>query len=655
MVRSRSQCRPANLRKLALAFSSAVVFLAASRVRAQEIILNVAYVCSGEHIYVYGCDINDKSDSAWCSVGHPDKLKGGMDTYTSTTRGELKKLLPTCQQPSAQQVAKQKEFDQRLQARRDADEKRAYEQMHPPNSTAMPGQRQMTPEQRKVNRCVTSGRLPATCTGNALVRGFDELTGHVMSTVAPGPPPGPEVSGAFEGAGKWRIDFGDRGASMKCSVLESSPYTYTVHFTDNRPVVTLNTVPKPTVLTIRGDQLSGAGPLTIDGQIIVGWTKGGHSGGTAGHYETQQVTTHQELTPLEATQYAGQDGLTRNGQMYDMASTSTQSTYVPGSAPVPTGPQPIYGPKRATCLAPELKNTGPSSTVAATGMLKALFSEGDSGPPIPPGVRMHGIFAASTGFSIEFFPESAVLGCGPDAARAYPNTVIADGTRTAVKIDAPDHPLVLAIHPDGSLDPGSTAPYQVHGRAILGQDQNNNFTFAPFEMTCNLAVLAPSKSIPESGGQSTSMMRASIPTAPVRTTGNSTLTISSALPTQAGAPNPLALHPYILLRSSFDDVVRQAGITVPAGTASLVYFGQSCAAGTPDCQAILASIKANLVADAKADANGAATVPNLAAGTYYFMVSTRLNNHALIWTQPVQVKDGQNAVTLDIYNATRVN
>ena len=163
MVRSRSQCRPANLRKLALAFSSAVVFLAASRVRAQEIILNVAYVCSGEHIYVYGCDINDKSDSAWCSVGHPDKLKGGMDTYTSTTRGELKKLLPTCQQPSAQQVAKQKEFDQRLQARRDADEKRAYEQMHPPNSTAMPGQRQMTPEQRKVNRCVTSGRLPATC------------------------------------------------------------------------------------------------------------------------------------------------------------------------------------------------------------------------------------------------------------------------------------------------------------------------------------------------------------------------------------------------------------------------------------------------------------------------------------------------------------
>jgi hypothetical protein len=653
------QCHSANLCKIGVAFFSAVAILAASPARAQEIILNVTYICNGEHIYVYGCDIRDKSDAAWCSVGHPDKAKNGTDTYTSTTRGELKKLLPTCQQPSAQQVAKRKEFDQRLQASRDADEKRAYDQMHPANATGMPGQRQMTPEQRKVNRCVTSGRLPATCTGNALMRGFDELTGHVMSAVAPDLPPGPEISGAFEGAGSWRIDFGDRGAAMKCSVLDASSYTYTVQFRDNRAVVTLNTAPKPTVLAIHGDDLTGPGPLTIDGKVIVGWTKGGGFAGpsTAGHYETQQVTTHQELTPLEATPYAGQDGLTRNGQMYDMASTKTESTWVPGQAAAPSGPQPIYGPKRATCVAPQLssKNAGPSSTVAATGMLKSLFSDGDAGPPTPPGIRMHGIFSASTGFSVEFFPESAVLGCGPDAARAYPYTVIADGTRSSIKIDAPDHPLQLAIRADGSLDPGSTAPYQVHGRAVLGQDQNNNFTFAPFEMTCDLAVLTPSKSIPASGGQSTAMMRASIAPAPARITGNSTLTISSGLPVQTGAPNALALHPYILLRSSFDDVVRQAGVTVPAGMAPLVYFGQSCAAQTPDCQAILAALKPNIVADAKADANGSATVPNLAVGTYYMMVSARFNNHGLFWTQPVQVKDGQNAVTLDIYNATRVN
>ena len=661
MVRSRSQCHTASLRNLVgiklAAVAILVGMLCSPLARAQEIILNVTYVCSGEHIYVYGCDIHDQSDKAWCSIGHPDRQKNGMDTYTSTTRGDLKKLLPTCQQPSPEQVAKHKEFEQKLQARRDADEKRANDQMHAAANAPIPGQRQMTPEQRKINRCVTSGRLQATCTGNALVRGFDELTGHVMSTVAPDLPPGPELSGAFGGAGNWQIDFGDRGASMKCSVLEPSPYQYTLTFRDNRPIITLSTAPKPTVLLVRGDQLSGPGPLTIDGRIIVGWTKGGGGGsaGTAGHYESQQVTTHQELTPLEATQYAGQSGLSQNGQTYDMATTSTQSNWVPGTThAMPSGPQPIYGPKRAICVAPELKNTGPGSTVAATGMLKTLFSNGDPGPPIPPGVRMHGIFAASSGFSVEFFPESAVLGCGPDAARAYPYTVIADGTRTAIKIEASDHPLLLAIHPDGSLDPGGTGPYQVHGRAILGSN-GDNFTFAPFEMTCDLAVLTPSKTIPETGGQSTSALRASVPAAPVHTTGNSTLTIASGMPVQPGSPNALALRPFILLRSSFDDVVHQSGVTVPAGTLPLAYFGQSCAAGTPDCQAILTAVKANIAAAVTADSNGTATMAKLAAGTYYLMVSTRFNNHGFIWTQPVQVKDGPNALTLDIYNGTRVN
>ena len=65
-----------------------------------------------------------------------------------------------------------------------------------------------------------------------------------------------------------------------------------------------------------------------------------------------------------------------------------------------------------------------------TDLLKSLFNDGDKGPPTPPGIRMHGIYAAaSTGFSVQFFPESAILGCGPDSARAYPYTVVADGTQ----------------------------------------------------------------------------------------------------------------------------------------------------------------------------------------------------------------------------------
>ena len=47
---------------------------------------------------------------------------------------------------------------------------------------------------------------------------------------------------------------------------------------------------------------------------------------------------------------------------------------------------------------------------------------GESAPPTPPGLRMHGAYVAPTGFSVEFFPESAILGCGA-AVRAYPYSI----------------------------------------------------------------------------------------------------------------------------------------------------------------------------------------------------------------------------------------
>ncbi len=137
-------------------------------------------------------------------------------------------------------------------------------------------------------------------------------------------------------------------------------------------------------------------------------------------------------------------------------------------------------------------------------------------------------------------------------------------------------------------------------------------------------------------------------------TGNSTLSITSGLAPQPNAPNPLANHSYVLLRSSFDDTVRQSGVTVPPGLTPFKYFGVSCANRTQDCQAMLNALKPNIAAAVKADANGNATVPNLAVGTYYLMISALYNNQGLIWTQGVQINQGQNTVTLDTSNATPV-
>ena len=101
-----------------------------------------------------------------------------------------------------------------------------------------------------------------------------------------------------------------------------------------------------------------------------------------------------------------------------------------------------------------------------TDLLKSMFG-GDKGPPTPPGIRMHGIFAASSGFSVQFFPESVILGCGPDVARAYPYTVVADGSKAVIQIAAPDHPLSLTFAPDGSIAKPSPSPPAI-ARTTMG-------------------------------------------------------------------------------------------------------------------------------------------------------------------------------------------
>jgi hypothetical protein len=234
-----------------------------------------------------------------------------------------------------------------------------------------------------------------------------------------------------------------------------------------------------------------------------------------------------------------------------------------------------------------------------------------------------------------------------------------------IRIDAPDHPLTLAFRPDGSLDAGSGS-YQVHGRIVIGSNENGDFTFAPMEQTCNLAVLSPSKQIPSGGGTGATMAASagtpgtasasggglSTPAAPL---GNATLSIVSGFPAQTGAPNPLAGRPYVLLRDSYANVLAKGGVNVPPGMSPYRYVGTACATRAPDCQKVMDAIKAAAASAARADANGAGTFPGVAPGTYYLMISTRFNNQPLVWGQAVQLKPGPNSITLDQSNATPIN
>ena len=110
------------LRTIIIALALAAAILAGVRADAQDIKLNVTYVCNGERMYVESCNIRDLSDTSTCQVAHPDRpATNGFMAYTTETRGTLKKLLPTCKQPSAQEIAQEEAFKKKQQEIYDAE------------------------------------------------------------------------------------------------------------------------------------------------------------------------------------------------------------------------------------------------------------------------------------------------------------------------------------------------------------------------------------------------------------------------------------------------------------------------------------------------------------------------------------------------------
>jgi hypothetical protein len=656
------------------------VFTTLATAQDKDLQQGVTYVCNGERMFIENCNIRDLSDNANCMVGHPDHvMPNGIMQYTNVTRGALKKLFPTCTQPSAKELAAHQAFQKKQQEIYDANVAKVNPQpianrAQAPGVGANASLQQITPpknaEERAMRRCVSSGRLPTTCTGNSLLGAFGQMLGSVLPGANKEPAPGPTMAGVFEGPGHWRLDFIDGGVLVNCSFLSPNQENYTIDFKTGHAVLTIDTTPKPLVLSLRGNEsiVGPAGPVVIDGVVASGYTPGSSA---PGHTETSQTTAHETVNQSQTGNY-GQSQLTYQGNgQYDAATTHTSSTYVPGAS---TPGYTNFAHKRATCPAINLssKGTGVGVQTMQTDLLKSMFSDGDKGPPIPAGIRMHGIFAASTGFSAQFFPESVILGCGPDSARAYPYTVVTEGAGTVIKVAAPDHPLTLAFRPDGSLDAGS-GPYLVHGRIVTGQNENDDFTFAPMEQTCGLAVLTPSHQIPSGGGTAATMMasagapgsgalRAGTPdnggtlSTPAAPLGNATLSIVSGFSAQPGTPNPLAGRPYVLLRDSYANVLAKGGVSVPAGMSPYKYVGTACGPSrTPDCQKILDAVKADAASAVRADANGSGTFPGVAPGVYYLMISTRYDNQPVVWGQAVRLKAGPNSVALDLRNATPVN
>ncbi len=195
------------LRSFAFAIAILIAPTFAAAQKADAVQLGATFICNGERIYVENCNIRDLSDNANCLVAHPDRpQKNGLMAYTYETRGTLKKLLPTCKQPSAEEVRKANDF-QRIQSQKlAANIKKANEandEIDAKAEAVINGSGHApSAEEREMYRCITAGRASELCTGKI----FSNFLSSSINMLLPGAvhdgEPGLSLAGRYDREGR---------------------------------------------------------------------------------------------------------------------------------------------------------------------------------------------------------------------------------------------------------------------------------------------------------------------------------------------------------------------------------------------------------------------------------------------------------------------
>jgi hypothetical protein len=681
---------------------------------AQDIQTGVVFVCNGERLEIESCNMQNVSDTSSCLVAHPDRpLHNGFTAYTNETRGNLKKLLPTCQQPSAAAVARAQAFAKKQNDKQDAILKQNLALMDaPPRGPEGPASAPNTKSQRdklRLVRCLSAGRSEGQCGGNEIGKAFEGVFAFAGSMLGVAPPePGIYLNGIYEGKGGWNIGFAPDNAAMQCSDLVTSGHPYKIEFKGTQVSVKVENKPDPLVLAYRDGKLYGSAPVQVAGNIVVGHTSGSGGGDYGSNSsgsttpQTHTETTTRQIGSLEADAYVRGGGsagnLQQSGPGYTLSETTTTTDYSYHAAPTPTysGPTVITAPRTRTCPAPALvtTKTAPSQDMGnALSGLAGMFGMGDEGKksaPAPTGLRMFGEFAGPGGADIDFHDDAAIVACGEIAAE-YPYAIDLTGSQPVLRLaSAGKPPINLTFGPDRTLV--GSGQLQITGRFVSGSDRDGNIAYGTRSISCPLATLTPlSDKAPNSEFQPSSILSAALgsdaapassrgtstsnapangastntatakansatpafskPTAP---TGNAVLSVSSGFPAQVGVTNPMAGRPYLLLRDNVAVVLANRGIPVPAGVLPQEAVMAACEKQKPECQKYLAAISADAATGLRSDANGKVTLPGVPPGTYYLTASTKIGSLNLYWNIKLDLKAGPNSFVVDQHNAAPV-
>ena len=263
------------LRRAALAFAAIRVLVLCGIASAQDIHAGVTYVCSGESLLVESCNMRDTSDTSTCLVQHPDRPKhNGFVAYTNETRGTLKKLLPTCTQPGAAQVARADSARKGAQDKQDAILQQNLKLMDTPppapGSGGTVGSAKSQRDKLRLTRCLSAGRTEMQCAGNEFGKTFEGVFAFANTLIGGAvkqPDPGLYMLGTYEGKGGWYIEFSQDIAQMACSDLVNESQDYTIKFDGAKTVVRVENKPAPLVFTLREGKLyGGSEPVQVAGR-----------------------------------------------------------------------------------------------------------------------------------------------------------------------------------------------------------------------------------------------------------------------------------------------------------------------------------------------------------------------------------------------------
>jgi len=474
-------------------------------------------------------------------------------------------------------------------------------------------------------RCLELGGSTLGCMGKGLSAGIMDLAGFGAdaqeSLMGPGRA-GVVLKGFYKNpATVTTLNFAEDGVSIDgCGKLANDSHNYSIEKRAGSVRITIDNEPSPIILTMRPDGgLVGPGMIDVKGRIIVGYF-------TSTHYE--------------------------NG-----VATGTTST-------------PDYRPAMGRCVIGSLvkpPNSPPASAQSANDASPIGVLTGVIGSFVPDagevGLRMTGKYGGGP-LLLDFSGNSLVLDCGQAHVR-QPYTVENTSNALLVHVQNSVGPFTLALQPDNSLrGAGSTT---INGRLVTGMN-GDNVTFAPHSETCDVGTFRP-----RTGATTTTTVTtappapapaapaASAPVAPAASTpatasgASIKFTIISSFP---GGANPLAGAGVALMSERFDTLLRKVGAPIAADVTpgkALQAYAANCFP-PKSCPAYATAMHPYYAVRSKFDAAGRVVLSaQLPAGTYYVFCSAKGPNGAFVWDVPVELRVGENTITLTAGNAELIH